>query len=189
MRNNNSMHSFILVVFILGLLFFIFARCQTFDEKIKQSVSLALDEKQRGAHVFASFDSTDFIYLDQLNIKWVTVVPWGFQKDFDSPKVSHHNGDSLMIRQSDSSWVKQLELLHDAGFNVFVKPHVWLNNPTSGKWRSAIFPSTEENWLEWKRTYREFILRYARVAETAKTAMFCIGTEFSRLAIEKPNFW
>lgn len=40
-----------------------------------------------------------------------------------------------------------------------------------------------------EKSYRDFILRYADLAEQAQAEMFCIGTEFSRLSVEKPLFW
>jgi len=41
----------------------------------------------------------------------------------------------------------------------------------------------------WKKSYRDFILRYAEIAEQANAEMFCVGVEFSRLSVEKPEFW
>ena len=146
--------------------------------------------KQKGAHVFGIRDSTtNFQALIQKNIKWITLVPWGFQDNYDSPVVSHHNGDSIYIIKSDSSWVNRIKLVRAAGFKVFIKPHVWLDSPTKGKWRSDIFPNDDKNWALWKQSYSNFIYRYATIAEQTNAEMFCIGTEFTRLSVEKPIFW
>jgi len=169
---------------LLIFLFFIFGKSQDYP------LNSTIDKKQKGAHVFGRIDdSTDFQFLHRNNIEWVTLVPWASQSDYDSPSVRHHRGDSLQILRRDSSWLSRLELAHAAGFKVFVKPHVWIGAPSAGKWRSDIFPSTEENWKLWKTSYTDFILRYARIAEQAHAEMFCVGTEFTRLVIEKPVYW
>ena len=204
MIKNNKHQLSIPLLFPIGLLLVLFAFTQwkslRLSSKDQNSLSVAsqppilndsteVDRKQKGAHIFTKFNPIDFQILTRNNIEWVTLVPWGFQDDHNSAKVNHHNGDSLQIQQSNASWLQQLEQVRSAGFKVFVKPHVWIDNPSDGKWRSDIFPSNDENWELWKSTYRDFILRYASLAEEGQAEMFCIGTEFSRLSVEKPNFW
>lgn len=148
-----------------------------------------IDTKQRGAHVFGRMDTANVQRMQQNNIEWVTLVPWASQKDFDGAEVIHHNGERSHIQYHDSSWVHQIEAARADGFKVFFKPHVWIRSPSAGKWRSDVFPANEKNWTDWRNSYRDFILRYARVAQLAQAEMFCVGTEFSRLSIEKPEFW
>jgi len=202
---NTSLEKIRLITSILlpiGFLLFLFFQWQTghqnFEnqwytiigkkEVLPQNVQ-KVNSKQKGVHFFGSLDSTNLQALAQNNIEWLTLVPWGGQKDFDSPIVKHYYGDSLEILRRDSSWVNRIELARAAGFKVFVKPHVWINNPSNNTWRSDIFPTTDENWLLWKKSYRDFTFRCAKIAAQANAEMFCIGTEFTRLAIEKPLFW
>ena len=152
-------------------------------------VSSSANEKQRGAHVFGMIDSTDFRFLKQNNIKWITLVAWSFQENCESPDIRHHNGDSTQIRQMNANWLRRLKRVRAAGYKVFVKPHVWVSQTDGGKWRSDIFPTNDKNWESWKKGYRDFILRYATLAQQAQAEMFCIGTEFTRLSLEKPRFW
>lgn len=147
------------------------------------------EDKQRGAHVFGIRDTTNFQSLIQTNVEWITLVSWAYQDDYDSRTVIHHDGDSSHIMHHDSSWLHRIKLVRAAGFKVFVKPHLWIDSPSEGKWRSDIFPTSEENWELWKASYRSFILRYAKIAEQGNAEMFCIGAEFSRLSVEKPGFW
>jgi hypothetical protein len=156
---------------------------------IKAPDLIGVDEKQKGAHFFGRIDSTNYAALSQNNYEWITLVAWGSQLNCNSPMMEHHYGDSLRRLRSDSNWVKRIESAHAAGFKVFLKPHVWIDSPADGKWRSDIFPKNEENWELWKESYRDFILRYAKIAEQTKAEMFCVGTEFSRLTLEKSSFW
>ena len=155
----------------------------------RAEVQISQDEKQRGAHVFSVETNTDFqLYHDQ-QLEWITMVSWAFQNDFDSPAVSHNAGDSLRQWRYDSSWVRRIEFAREAGFKVFFKPHLWIHDPAPSKWRSDVFPASETDWISWQESYREFILRYAKVAEAAHAEMYCIGVELTRLALEKPEFW
>lgn len=147
------------------------------------------EAKQKGAHIFGINKNTDFTIFQKHNLEWITMVPWGYQKDIDSPNVSHHNGDSTYIKKNNQQWIEKIKLVHDSGFKVFIKPHLWITNPTEGKWRSDIYPSSDEDWLIWKESYRDFILRYALIAEQAQAEMFCIGVEFYKLTSEKPEYW
>ncbi len=178
---------FVFILLPIGLLYFIFAT--TNNKTTTLNDPLPVDSKQKGAHVFGILDSTNCHLLTRNNIEWVTFVTWGYQDDYDSPIVRHHNGDSTMIQKSDSSWRNHLAFVHSAGFKIFVKPHIWVSDPSDGKWRADIFPANEDNWKSWKKTYRDFILRYANLSQQANAEMFCIGTELSRLSVEKPVFW
>lgn len=188
MRNSSIPYSSISYIFALFLAFILltFTQCQTLNEK--RSSQSSKTSKQKGAHVFGSIKNTDFQFLIRNNIEWVTLVPWASQADFDSPIVRHFR-DSLNISKRDSALLQRFKLVHDAGFKVFVKPHIWIHAPTEGKWRSDIYPNSEENWKLWKKSYREFIIRYANLAQQANAEMYCIGTELTRLSIEKPLFW
>lgn len=180
----------------------VYSHWETIDDKMADSWNLtiinhskslektnSLSEKHRGTHLFGRTDSTSYKYLKENNFEWVTLVAWADQDDIDDPIVRDHNGDSLRLMRSDSNWVRRINEAHDEGFKVFVKPHIWMHQPSSGKWRSDIFPTSEENWELWKESYRNFILRFARISESTKAEMFCVGTELTRLSDEKSAFW
>lgn len=171
----------------LGITFALILSWQWFFASNRPLVQKA--PKQKGAHVFGIMDTTDFNPFKENNIEWITLVPWGFQDHHESPEISHRGKDSLMARKYDSTWVSRISLVRNAGFKVFVKPHIWIDNTFNGKWRSDIFPTSQEHWEIWSSGYRDFILRYAGIAEKAGAELFCIGTELSRLSVEKPAFW
>jgi len=177
--------------FTFTFLLLLLSNCQGTNEAFsqKKATKTSTLDKQKGAHLFGFRDSMNFQLLSQNNIEWVTLVPWGFQFDYDSQVMNHHNGDSLRILRRDSSWIRRIKLVRSKGFKVFVKPHVWLDEPSAGKWRSDIAPVNDENWALWKASYRDFMLRYAKIAEQTQAEMFCIGTEFSKLSVNKPTFW
>ena len=200
MKYQNIYRSTFSIILSIGMLFIVFAFSKwninkdSFDNsgienKMSLQQNLVDEDKQKGVHFFGRVDSINLSHLAQNNIEWLTLVAWSDQQNCKSPMVRHHNGDSLMILQRDSSWFSRIKKAQAAGFKVFIKPHVWIYEPETGKWRSDIFPTNEKNWKTWKQSYRDFILRYAKIAEKANAEMFCIGTEFTKLSTEKPTFW
>ncbi len=179
---------------ILGLLCLAFTQCQTVNENRQASTNQLKTEKgtinkQKGVHFFSRRDTAQFDILTRNNIEWVTLVSWAYQEDCSSATIKHYYGDSTRMRQRDSSWLKRMKSLHAAGFKIFVKPHIWISSPSEGKWRSDIYPTSEKNWQQWKENYRDFILRYATLAQKGNAEMFCIGTELSRLSVGKATYW
>lgn len=145
--------------------------------------------KQKGAHIFGSLDTSNVHNISNYNLDWVAFVPWGFQPEYDSKALSNRNRDSIQIKINNEAWLRQIKVAHDQGFKVFFKPHVWMNTSDEGKWRSDIYPASDENWEAWKESYRDFILRYAKLAQQAKVELFCMGVEFTKLTAEKSKFW
>ena len=147
-----------------------------------------MKKKQRGVHVFGTLDSLSLGELMKNNVEWITLVPFGGQRDYDSPSV-RMGRDSLRQLRRDSSLKRNIEIAHAAGLKIFLKPHIWMSNPSDGKWRSDIFPKEENAWTEWSASNRKFILHYAKIAAEKDIALFCVGTEFTKLTKEKPLFW
>ena len=187
----NKISRLAIIILFVGLAYALFAKLSSANY-ICDASALNLKQiypKQKGAHVFGSIDTTYFQTLRNDNIEWVTLVAWANQEHCNSSLVKHHNGDTARLRQSNTNWMRRIEMVRAAGFKVFVKPHVWVYAPADGKWRSDIFPTTPANWDTWKKSYGDFILRYARIAQAANAELFCVGMELSRLSIEKPVFW
>jgi len=57
-----------------------------------------------------------------------------------------------------------------------------------GIWRGELMVKSEKDWKIFENEYTEFILDYARIADSLNVELFCIGTELKRIALEKPQF-
>lgn len=155
----------------------------------KSHTDLDIHLKQKGAHVFGRIDSINVQSFKEKNIEWIALVPYGYQEDYQTAEVRYKRGDSLEMKKRDLRWINQINTSHEAGYKIFLKPHIWMGEDESGKWRSDIFPSNEENWELWKNSYRAFILHYAKIAESTQVEQFCVGVEFTELTLKYPDFW
>lgn len=67
-----------------------------------------------------------------------------------------------------------IKLARQRGLRVVMMPMVLLDNPRTGEWRGKIDPPEPDKW--WER-YENFVLFYAKIAESAGAEAFIVGSE------------
>ena len=145
----------------------------------------AQDGKHRGMSVFSRRvdynQAVDVLVKD--NIEWVAVIPFMYQPTERTNQLNIPSEPERWSRR-DSSFIRQINILHEKGIHVQLKPHVWMRDG----WRSNITLS-EADWDIWFASYRTHMLRYARMAEQLDVELFCVGTELRTAIQEKPDAW
>jgi len=147
------------------------------------------DQKQRGIHFFGpSKDSLAFETLKTNNFEWLTLVPFISQEHHDKPTL----GRGFSANDSTPKhrrWRNLVQASESYGFKIMLKPHIWLNNPSNGIWRSDIKMLSQKDWDAWFAEYSTYILDFAALAEDLDISLFCIGTELHATAIKQPKQW
>ncbi|MCI0696535.1 hypothetical protein L0337_31605 [candidate division KSB1 bacterium] len=64
-----------------------------------------------------------------------------------------------------------------------------LENKTRGSWRGDFEVKDPEEWGVWEKGYEAFTMECARLADSARVDLFCIGTELDKAAMQRPDFW
>jgi len=101
----------------------------------------------------------------------VVLAPTAYQAN-EKSTVIDYTGEGTV---SPEEVVSIIELSHSLGLRVILKP---ILNIKSGLWRAFIdMGSDEQAWKEWFASYEEFILDFARIAESTHCFMFCAGCE------------
>lgn len=111
--------------------------------------------------------------------------------------------------------IEGIKLAKQAGFKVFLKPHIVLgqipeksafqvisvlndkNNKTKPKkdktkgveWRGEFIARNEADWQTVERSYEAYILKLAKVAADLEVDLFSVGTELKQFAIKRPAYW
>lgn len=67
-----------------------------------------------------------------------------------------------------------------------LKPQIWV---LGGKFVGFIKMDNDSDWKKFEKSYKDFILFYAKIAEEEKIEMFSIGTEMKTMVLERPEFW
>lgn len=113
-----------------------------------------------------------------LGINWVALVVNQFQETFASTRIFDDNRRTV----GDRELIAQIERLHRAGIKVMLKPML---EPLDSIWRGAIrhargniiAETTTDTITPWFASYRDFMRRYAEIAQETGCEMFCIGCE------------
>jgi len=64
-----------------------------------------------------------------------------------------------------------------------------IGRKSNGSWRGDFAPKDPTDWHIWETGYRDFIMTQAHIADSMEVDLFCIGTELSKSAIDRPKFW
>lgn len=126
--------------------------------------------------------SSDIAPIKKLNANWVAIVPYAFIKDYK------------VIYDSDYQWKgerpegirKCIQLAHEQGLKVLLKPHVWIG---WGAYTGDFKCSSELEWKEFERSYQDYIMTFVEIAKEEGVEMFSIGTEWEKAVAERPKFW
>lgn len=75
---------------------------------------------------------------------------------------------------SDRSLARMIQRAHAHGIKVILFPIVDVQVRKPLEWRGVIKPGS---WDDWWKSYRRFVLHYARMAARTNVAVFCVGSE------------
>ena len=119
-----------------------------------------------------------------LGVNWIALVTTWYQDDASSTRIY----PIVAKTPSDTSLIHAIRKIHELHMKVMLKPHIDLKK-SDGTWRGDIFIDDKELSSQWCDNYKKFILRYARIAQDNQAEIFCVGTELTMMAVERPEFF
>lgn len=122
--------------------------------------------------------------LVDLGVDHVALIPSFFQRRLGDTELFWKGSRERIAADTRNA----IRMAHQRGLQVLLKPHLWLEDRSDGVWRGDIDPR-EEHWDRWRRTYRDAVLEYARLAAQEEVAALSIGSELTALALGRPGFW
>lgn len=108
----------------------------------------------------------------RLGANWVSLTVFGrvwdlqgtgVTLDFEAPYAANRRAVTRAVEQA-----------HREGLRVLLVPHLWVE---SGEWRGELDPRAAEDWETWARSYRRYLLEWARLAQEAHVDMLAAGVE------------
>ncbi|MDT0606733.1 glycoside hydrolase family 113 [Croceitalea rosinachiae] len=163
----------------LGLLFLCF---------LQFSCSSQVGEKINGLSFVGSREKVTQEHIDPLvnvNANYAAIMPFGFIRSLNNPNVVF-NTDRQWYGETRAGAKQYAQLLQKNGVKIMIKPQIWV---WQGEFTGDITMETEEAWLELEKTYKDFILTYALLAEEVDAEVYCIGTELEEFIKYRPKFW
>ncbi len=120
-----------------------------------------------------------------VHANWAAVMPFGFLRNLETPTVVFNIERQWWGERRDGA-KRTIELLNEKGIKVMLKPQIWV---WRGEFTGNIKMNSEENWQTFEKSYEEFIMLYAKLAQEMKVPVLCIGTELHTFAQNRPKFW
>lgn len=119
-------------------------------------------------------------HLKDVGYDTIQLNTFAYIKDRRQTKI-FFDGDPTM---ADKFVEKEIRNLHQSGFKVMLKPHIWIGGWRfdSDNWRSKIDFSDLKKREDWFLNYTNFILSQARLAERNHVEVFVVGTELVGLS-------
>lgn len=128
-----------------------------------------------GTETFDSMDST--------NVNYTAIIPFGFIANGSS--TVQYNIGWQWWGERDAGVIALTEYAHEHNIKVMIKPQVWI----SGNFTGDYTVNSETEWQELEDSYRNYILHFADLADSLNADLFCIGTEWKKFVVNRPQFW
>lgn len=130
-------------------------------------------------------DQKDITSIRAINANWVSLMPFGFMKRLDAPKI-YYNQERQWYGETSNGIKHTAKLIHNYPIKVMLKPQIWIGN---GKFTGNIQMATEQDWNKFEKNYTKMMMLYAKLAEETDIEMLCIGTELNNFVQKRPDFW
>lgn len=122
--------------------------------------------------------------LYALGVRQMALNPFGYMRSTATPEVSWGGDRSL----TDDQLVAQITQLHELGFEVMLKPHIWAWSYMGGSGNMDL-NFDADGWKRWFASYTAFARHYAQIAEQTGCTCFCLGLEFTQASKANPGAW
>ncbi|MET0385036.1 MAG: hypothetical protein ABW321_03705 [Polyangiales bacterium] len=122
--------------------------------------------------------------LVRLGANAVSITPFGRVWDLSSTTITPDF--EWTFAQSRAGVLALAAEAHARGLRVLLIPHLWVE--TFG-WRGEMDPGSDAGWERYQRAYRDFVLRWADVAEHADADVFSIGVECKSWSGRFGGYW
>ncbi len=172
-----------LVICIFIYFLFISAQCQN------KSAQIFPKETIKGLTLVAPpkpFSNSPFDSIRGMNSSWIAVVPYAFCK-IGEPVVhfDHQKQDHRWWGEGRPGVQETIMQAKSKGLKIMLKPQIWVGK----EWIGNLNFQKVEDWEKWEASYEDFIIPFAKMADSLSVEMVCIGTELKSSIKYRPGFW
>lgn len=148
---------------------------------------VTFDHKMNGLTMVAPprpFTNDPMAPVKAIHANWIAVVPYAFTRP-GTATVRYHTSGGQWWGESTEGAAATIRRAHEAGLKVMLKPQVFIPRG----WTGTMDYATPEEWASWEAGYTEYIMAFARVADSTQADLFCIGTEFHNAIMKRTDYW
>lgn len=119
-----------------------------------------------------------------VNAGSIALMPYAFCNP-ENP-VIRYNHKGQWWGENDDGVISCIQMAHKKKLSVMLKPHLWIAH---GMYTGAFVLQGENKWKLWEHSYLDYMLHFAKIADSMKAEIFCIGTELGASIKARPQFW
>ncbi len=140
------------------------------DSRFQKGISYAA--WGRGLYSLPQSD-TSLSELAETGANWISLIVTCYQDRIGSTSIF-----ASETTPSDTDLIHVMNRAHSLGLKVMLKPHLDLwKDPSHWRGEIGLEFDSETQWDKWFGSYRDFIERYAALADENGADQFCAGTE------------
>ena len=121
--------------------------------------------------------------IKAINANWIALCPFALVEK-SSGKIEYNTANNWW-GDTRSGLVKAIEKARSNKLKILLKPHFWVQNDG---W-AGDFDASGKLKSEWEKNYKDYILYLAKLSDSLKIEMFCIGTELKTYTAKHPEFF
>lgn len=125
-----------------------------------------------------------FTTIKNINANSITIMPYAFCS-VEQPTVLYNNSRQWW-GEKDEGVIGTIVLAKQNGLSVMLKPHLWLRR---GTYTGDFVLPDEKSWQIFENSYKNYVLHYAKICDSLKVEMFCIGIELGAAVKERPVYF
>lgn len=119
----------------------------------------------------------------ELHSNSTAIIPYSGMRDVNKPDWFDFSRNAAS--ENDESVIHCIHKAHEAGMAVMLKPQIWPWN----SWTGEVEMKSENDWQLFFDRYYRWIRHYALLAEIHGAEMLCVGVEFSKATLQRPDDW
>ncbi|MCU0434033.1 MAG: hypothetical protein MUC87_11305 [Bacteroidia bacterium] len=129
-------------------------------------------------------DSSVFSAMRRCGGNWVALIPYAFVPE-GKTEIWFNHPRQWWGERSDGI-IACTQLARQQQQRIMLKPQLWLGGGTF----TGNFAYTDTaSWHAFELNYTRYILHYARLADSLRAEIFCIGTELAAFVKARPAYW
>lgn len=118
----------------------------------------------------------------EIGANWVALLPYaGYRKG--KPEIQTFEGGWWGERPLGIATAARYA--QQRGIKIMLKPQLWTHN----QWIGDLDFDNEDDWTIFEDQYRQFIMKWAVMADSLSVDLLCIGTEIRHAVQKRPNYW
>ncbi|AFK01599.1 hypothetical protein Emtol_0445 [Emticicia oligotrophica DSM 17448] len=134
-------------------------------------------------------DANEFDKVKEVNATWVALTPYGFTRGGNPEFKYNKSSDGHWWGESPKGVSECAKMAHEKGLKIMLKPHAWIQSNQGSTFTGDLDFKTDEEWKTFEKTFGEYLIDYAKVADSCKIEVYCIATEFENFVEKRPEFW